>query len=205
MRTGLRATPRRDGPGRALALACSLGSKTKKEFSAQPRSRMWRRLVIWAALYVVLMALYNRVDPAVSAVAIHYAQVRPAAWLIRWTSSKEPVQAVGTSVESPACRITLMRGCDGFEAWLLLATALAAFPMSMRRRALGLLWGSVLVIGLNWLRIASLFHIVRLRPDWFEVAHGLVWQTLIVAAVGGFAWAWMKVDDAKAAEPQGGA
>lgn len=159
---------------------------------AFPWLRFVCRLVLWGALYVALVSVYNRTYDSISAVAIHHLQVRPAAVLIDWTLPAESVRADGASVVSPSCRMTLMRGCDGVEAWLLLATALIAFPMPIRRRATGILWGTALVFGLNLFRIVTLFHLVRIKPDWFDVAHGLVWQTLMVVAVGWFVWVWMQ-------------
>ena len=157
-----------------------------------PRARFVLFLLLWLALFVALLSLYNYTYESIAAVAVHHLQVRPAAALLGWTLPAEAVRAVGPTLESTGVRMTLIRGCDGVEAWLLLFTALIAFPMPLRCRLTGLLWGTVMVFGLNLLRIVSLFHLVRVRPAWFETAHDLVWQSLMVAAIGCFAWLWMR-------------
>jgi exosortase family protein XrtM len=172
---------------------------------AFPGLRFVFRLALWGALYAALVSVYNRTYDAISAVAVHQAQIRPAAALIRWTLPGESVRADGDSIISSTCRIALLRGCDGVEAWLLLASALLVFPAPWGRRLLGVAVGAALVFGLNLIRIVTLFHLVRFKPDWFEVAHGLVWQTLMMVAVGWFVWIWMRDDPVSPARPEAAA
>jgi exosortase family protein XrtM len=166
------------------------------------RFRFAVRLTAWAAFYVSSLSAYNHTYSYVGAIAVHYAQIRPAAVLIRWTLPGESVRAEGDSIISKTCRVQLLRGCDGVEAWLLLASAMLVFPLPWRKRALGAAVGAALVSGLNLVRIVTLFHVARIRPDWFEVAHGLVWQTLMIVAVGWFVWMWSREDDARPAAPE---
>ena len=46
--------------------------------------------------------------------------------------------------------------------------------------------GTLLIFGLNLIRIVTMLHLVVARPEWFEVAHGLVWQSIMVVSVALF-------------------
>jgi exosortase/archaeosortase family protein len=89
----------------------------------------------------------------------------------------------------------ILRGCDGVEPWLLMITALLAMPASWRRRLGGVAAGTLLIFSLNLLRIVSLFHLTLYEPAWFEVAHGMVWQSVMVLAATIFSLTWMGVFD----------
>lgn len=123
---------------------------------------------------------------------MHWLQVRPATRILSWTSPGSEVTADGITVVSSRVRLSLMRGCDGVEAWLILLSALLVFPMPWRHRLLGMASGSLLIFGLNVTRIVTLFRIAEDRPQWFDTAHGMVWQSIMVLAASLFAWIWIQ-------------
>lgn len=146
----------------------------------------WRPLLVWlgrwAGLYLLSILAYNASYAFTRDVLIHHFQVRPAAWLLQLTMPGKPISCTSSSILAPGLQLDILRGCDGVEAWLLLVTALAVFPMAAARRLRSMAYGTLLIFGLNLVRIVTLFHLVMKRPEWFEVAHGLVWQSIMVLA-----------------------
>jgi exosortase family protein XrtM len=151
-----------------------------------------RWLVVWLALYAGTSLLYNLTFERTRPVLVGQLQARPAAWLLGLTLPGATVTASPDGVRSGRVELRIMRGCDGVEAWLLMATAMVAFPVPWRRRLAGIGLGSLLVLGLNQVRIVSLFHLVRHRPEWFDVAHGLVWQSVMVVASALLVLVWVE-------------
>lgn len=149
-------------------------------------------LVGWSLLYAGSLLLYNASYDWTRDGLIFQLQVRPSAWLLEQTLPERSIIPVIDSIQTPGLTLEIRRGCDGVEAWLLLVTALVLFPMPWRRRVRSLVWGTVLIFSLNILRIVSLFHIALFRPGWFEIAHGLVWQSGMVLAAALFVLTWLE-------------
>jgi exosortase/archaeosortase family protein len=154
--------------------------------------RLALALVLWLALFAGATLLYNLTFHRTSPVLVRWLQIAPAAGLLEWTLPEVAITRLPTALRIPGLEVQLLRGCDGMEAWLMLISALLVFPFSWRRRLLGALWGSLLVFGLNLLRITSLFHVALRRPEWFEVAHGVLWQSAMVIAVALFILSWFR-------------
>ena len=146
----------------------------------------WRPLLVWlgrwAGLYLLSILAYNASYAFTRDVLIYHLQVRPAAWLLQLTLPGKSISCTTSSILATDLQLDILRGCDGVEAWLLLVTALAVFPMAVARRLRSIAYGTLLIFGLNLVRIVTLFHLVMKRPEWFEVAHGLVWQSIMVLA-----------------------
>ena len=102
---------------------------------------------------------------------INQLQVRPAAWLLSFTRPELEIWHQGSSIFTHGLELEIRQGCDGMEVWLMLATALLAFPMTLRRRLRSIAYGTLLVYSLNLIRIISIFHLALSRPEWFVVAH----------------------------------
>lgn len=167
------------------------------------RLRFFRWLLTWLLLYAASTVAYNASYAFTRRVLIFNAQVRPAAWIVALTLPGQTIGRGEEAIFAPGLRLEIRRGCDGMEAWLLLVTALVVFPMSWSRRARAMLSGTVLIFGLNLLRIVSMFHLVRWRPEWFDVVHGLIWQSVMVLSAGLFVLARFESAPAHRLSPPG--
>lgn len=76
--------------------------------------------------------------------------------------------------------IQVSNGCSGLEAVILLAAAVLAYPASWRSRAWGLMVGFIFIMGMNLLRVISLFYIGQYSRSWFDWAHLYAWDVLII-------------------------
>ena len=90
--------------------------------------------------------------------------------------------AAGMTLVHPASgfAMTVLPGCNGVEATLVLAAAMIAYPAPLAHRACGLAAGLFAIQGLNLVRIASLFYLGRHDRALFEWAHLYGWQALIM-------------------------
>jgi exosortase H (IPTLxxWG-CTERM-specific) len=76
--------------------------------------------------------------------------------------------------------VTILAGCNGLEAMIVLSAAVLAYPAPWKHRLVGLAAGSVAIGLLNLVRIVSLFYIGQWNRTAFEWAHLYVWQVLIM-------------------------
>ena len=76
--------------------------------------------------------------------------------------------------------VTILAGCNGIEAMIVLGAALIAYPAPLRHKVIGLVVGVVAIQALNLVRIVSLFYIGQWNLTVFEWAHLYAWQVLIM-------------------------
>lgn len=88
--------------------------------------------------------------------------------------------ADGTILRAEAAGIDVRQGCNGFHALLIFACAVLACPVSLPRRLLGLLLGTVVILGCNLVRLVNLLAVAKYAPGHLELFHVYIWQTLIV-------------------------
>jgi exosortase/archaeosortase family protein len=72
--------------------------------------------------------------------------------------------------------------------------AILAYPVNWRSRLLGAGGGAALILGLNTLRIGTL-GLAASSPGWFEALHVYVWPAVLVLAIAGYVFGWMRVAD----------
>lgn len=80
--------------------------------------------------------------------------------------------------------LRIVKSCDAMEAVLLFAAAVLAFPAAWRTRALGIALGVGVLVGLNVVRICTLYYVGVYRPAQFELYHMEVWPLALVSAAG---------------------
>ncbi len=81
----------------------------------------------------------------------------------------------------------ISHGCTGFLPAAFLAVGMLAYPASARHRAIGIAVGIPLLGALNLFRLVHLYVIGVVAPAWFDVAHEVVWDAVVVCAIF-FVW-----------------
>lgn len=89
--------------------------------------------------------------------------------------------------------VSIEPGCNGVEAYLILISAIVAFPATWRDRASGIFLGFIAVQGLNVIRVISLFYLGQWDKRVFDFAHTYLWQGLIMLDVLVFWLLWVKI------------
>ncbi|HEY2630570.1 MAG TPA: exosortase H [Usitatibacter sp.] len=79
--------------------------------------------------------------------------------------------------------VTILAGCNGLEAMIVLIAAILAYPAPWKHRVTGIVVGVVAIQVLNLVRIVSLFYLGQWSLKVFEWAHLYGWQVLIMLDV----------------------
>lgn len=83
-------------------------------------------------------------------------------------------------------------GCTGVVPAAVVAIAVLASPASAAARILGLVVAVPLVLLLNVVRLAHLFYLGVHNPQYFALAHEVLWELVLVLCTVGIWFAWWK-------------
>lgn len=109
----------------------------------------------------------------------------PNAWTARLTAMSlsllgASARAEGPSVQSSVLSFEVIGECTGIYPILIYASAVLAFPVRWRYKLAGLAAGIPCLVLVNLVRLTSLCYIGRWWPEKLDVAHIVVWQSLII-------------------------
>jgi exosortase H (IPTLxxWG-CTERM-specific) len=88
----------------------------------------------------------------------------------------------GAALQAPTANFAILvdNGCSGLEATILVIAATMAYPTTIRLRLLGALACSLAILGVNLIRVISLFYLGQYSREWFDWAHLYAWDVLIM-------------------------
>jgi len=154
----------------------------------------WRELafaVVFLAVFAILQLGYAAArDTSIERTVIDVATILPAAALINLIAPDEEVEPVEHRLISETVRLSVLNGCEGTETLFLLIAAVLAFAAPWRHKLLGVVIGTLLVYGLNQLRIVALYFALRHDKELFALMHGYIGPTLIIAVCALFFLWW---------------
>jgi exosortase H (IPTLxxWG-CTERM-specific) len=117
------------------------------------------------------------VDPWTTSVA------QVATWLAKAFDPHVGVNGPTLYSTTNGFSVTILAGCNGLEAMIVLIAAILAYPAPWKHRVLGIVAGVAAIQVLNLVRIVSLFYIGQWSVKVFEWAHLYGWQVLIMLDV----------------------
>jgi len=88
--------------------------------------------------------------------------------------------------------ISIVAGCSGVEAVLILVSAVLAFPSPWKHKLAGIALGFLAIQALNMVRIISLYYLHEHAPVWFDWFHLYLWQALIILDALVFWLIWLR-------------
>ncbi len=119
----------------------------------------------------------------------------PAAEAINFVTPEQRIEVhERTLISAQGSRLHITRGCEGIEMFLLLISAVAAFPAPLSRRLLGLILGSALAYVLSIGRLMALQYILSYWPAAWEGAHGLILPLAPIVLIAVFFLWWCRSD-----------
>lgn len=110
-------------------------------------------------------------------------------------------EAIGDRLVGPSASLQVFEGCDGIEPTMLLVAGIIAFPAARRHKLRGLLYGSLFILGLNFVRILSLYVVAVAWPAGFEFMHIEFWQVVFIL-IAVLVWLYWISKSAPQAVPQ---
>jgi exosortase/archaeosortase family protein len=102
----------------------------------------------------------------------------------------EGTVADGNGVHGSRFALTIWNACDAAEPLQLYTAAVLASPAPALLRAIGFVTGGLLILGINQIRIVSLYLLGVHFPKAFDTMHTEVWQALFIALSGGIWLFW---------------
>lgn len=94
----------------------------------------------------------------------------------------------------PSMPIDVTLACSGADALALCVGAILAYPARWPARLAGAAGGIALILAINTVRIGTLGQVAG-SPAWFDTLHLYVWPALLMLAVAGYVFAWMRTAD----------
>jgi exosortase H (IPTLxxWG-CTERM-specific) len=157
---------------------------------------MRRFLLMFLALQVLLLGI-ELLRPVQQHLVLPWTALLAQACATLVTTIDAQAAAVGKVLWNPQTGfgVSIEPGCNGVEACITLLAAIVAFPATWRHRAWGLMIGFVAIQGLNVVRVISLFYLGQWNDAVFRVAHGYLWQGLIMLDVLIVWLLWIRASD----------
>jgi len=106
------------------------------------------------------------------------AEARVAAVLLAATGP--PARADGSVIHAGPFAAMVDTNCTGLFVMFIYLSALVAYPSGLREKLLGMGLGVGALFALNLVRICTLVLVGAARPDLLNVAHYLIWQSVMI-------------------------
>lgn len=110
------------------------------------------------------------------------ANLRANAWISNLVlrGLQQRTSVAGDTIQAENYAFVIKRGCDATEPICLLAAAAIAFAAPIRRKIIGILAGTLLLLGLNQLRVVALFFVGRDHPGLYDTLHLTVFPAVFI-------------------------
>lgn len=89
-------------------------------------------------------------------------------------------QVIGTSVASTQFNMTIAEACTGLIPIALVVSAIIAYPSSLLEKGKGIILGTLGLSVINLGRMVGLFIVGTYLPNFFNMAHYVVGQSLMI-------------------------
>lgn len=96
-------------------------------------------------------------------------------------------------VSSKIFSIEIIFECTAIFPIMIFLAAVVAYPCTWKKKLWGIALGVPAILFVNLIRLVSLVYIGHWFPSWFETAHLLVWQPLIIFFAVLFWLVWVEV------------
>jgi archaeosortase B (VPXXXP-CTERM-specific) len=97
-----------------------------------------------------------------------------------------------TLISSSKFQMGIVTGCTGLIPTAIFISAVLAYPCRIRDKIIGVLFGIVVINAVNLVRTVTLFFIGTSFPGFFETAHFLIWQSLVIVISIGLWLLWVQ-------------
>lgn len=156
------------------------------------RTRMRRFLIVFPICLIAGFALLLAPFAQSTVTGFTVGVVRICAKLVSMCGGR--VIAVHDVLQNPATGFSIQveDTCNASNVTILLWAAILAFPAPWREKAKGLVAGTLVLHGVNLLRIASLYYIGQHDPGMFEFTHLYVWEGVIMLVTLVIFWTWVQ-------------
>ena len=149
-----------------------------------------RALVIYAVSLTILLLLYSWIDGTV--VFHRFLEYNAQATGFLAGVFDPRITVASTLVMSDAFTAIIIEECTILAPLAILASAVLAVPAKFSRKVVGIFLGLIALSAVNLVRTTSLFYIASAFPTMLDVAHLLVWQSVMVVLSVAIWLLWMR-------------
>lgn len=189
---------RRNGQSTPAALeAATAGTKLRNATLA--------RAAVFLTIFAVLQGWYSISARGtwIERMVINQITVKSAAAVIQILDPATGVLPIGSRLQAPGGGINIINGCEGVDVLFLMTAAMLVAPIPLKARLSGIMFGVLVVLGLNQVRVIGLFYAFRVDRNLFDMLHGVVAPLTLIAAVAGCFLGWLSwhAPSSRAASP----
>jgi len=109
-----------------------------------------------------------------------------------WNIFGHSAQANGTLLSSTDFSFEVSAECTSFVPTAVLISGVFAWPSDRREKIIGIVAGTAALFVINLIRIITLLYVETSFPDFLDIAHYFIWQTLIVIIALGLWLFWVE-------------
>ncbi len=139
-----------------------------------------RFVLLFILIFVAIQSLYYFSNSFKFPNKLQYVNALVSSTIINTVTPRENTTVEGRSLKSGGVSIEIAWGCEGTEGIFIIIAAMSAYYMSIRKKILGILVGTVFLYCLNIVRIIALYYTMRHKPAMFEIMHMYIGQTFII-------------------------
>jgi len=155
-------------------------------------SRPTGRFFIKAATFMVLFLLVYR-DDLLGRLLDPWAELTARMTLFILHFLRVEAMRIGSQIHHPGgFAYEIYYRCTAVLVATLLGALTVATPASVRCKLIGLSVGIPVLFALNLIRLVHLFYTGVFYPGLFDLAHGLVWELILISATLGLWWLWSR-------------
>ena len=92
----------------------------------------------------------------------------------------QPTQLEGTTVFSPAFRMTIAPNCSALGIILFFSATVLAYPARAKRKIVGIMAGFMAIYALNIVRIVTIYFTGARWPERLHGVHEELWPSLLI-------------------------
>jgi exosortase H (IPTLxxWG-CTERM-specific) len=148
-----------------------------------------RACLIFAACMVAFFIIYSRLTDSSSFEGFRSFTARATAFVLNLFGGEATVD--GTMVSSSDFSMGIIAACTGLIPFAIFAAAVAAYPATIRQKTAGVALGIAAIFAVNIVRTTTLFALGAHFPGFFDAAHYLVWQSLMILAAAALWLLWV--------------
>lgn len=100
-------------------------------------------------------------------------------------------------IVSEATSISIKKGCDALAPVAIFGSVLLAYPAAIKPKVRAVVLGVMTLLGINIIRIVSLFMFQIHAPDLFDLMHLVVWQGVFIFLALMLCFYWIKSFESK--------
>ena len=149
-----------------------------------------RSILIFAGCILLFMFIYSRTAGGEQLLGLRALIAGATGSILSLFSSN--IQVVGTNISSPDFSMGIITACTGLVAMAIFSSAVLAYPSSIGKKAEGIVLGIVGLFIFNLARMVGLFMVGSYLPGFFNIAHYIVGQSLIILLAIGLWLFWLE-------------